>query len=174
MQAMKLFNRQKDDQPQVEVEKLLESDNSQRRVDWRRTLPRLAAALLIVAAIVFLILWSFGAFESDKKDKGDISKSSGSSKSKNNRGQDQKQSGDSSSDNSSSAGQTPAGSAAGSAGATAGSSAQAPATSSGSSASSTDSSSLANTGPGETIALFAVATATGVIIYQISLRKQKS
>lgn len=167
-----MFNRQKDDRGTADtpsVEQLLNQNGERRRVDWRRTIPRLAATLLVIAIIAAGTLWAFGVFDSGKngEDKPGQTAQDG-----NWQGQEEGKSGDSGGSDApatNGSGQPngrPAPSNSGG-GATGGTPA-APQPQGGSSSSER----LADSGPAETLAVFVAATAAGITLYQVKLRRQ--
>lgn len=150
-------------------EDILASQNSGgSRIDWRRAIPRLLLVIIIVVLLVFGIAWIVRALTRDEP-KPQKHKPATSQQDKQpaasdteNTAAERPQVADTSSESSSSseasseaASPQPEQSSPQGAGKPTAANAQ-----------------LTNTGPGETIALFTVATATGITIYQVNLRRR--
>lgn len=163
---MRLFNRNKGNQPvQSTDQQYMTGQPSQgSRIDWKRALPRLAAALLLAAVLVFGIIWIVGAFtkdepapqdkkkpaiaqrnSSDSKPAGDGASNAGSSAETENT-----QSASDTTTSRSTTARTPAGSTIANSG------------------------KLADAGPGETLALFLATTIISAAAYNTFLRRQHS
>lgn len=130
--------------------------NEQGRIDWKRALPRLAIVVGGIVAIVLVLVWLISALKGDKQPSQPEKLSSAVQQSPENR-QTSKSRNSNSSNTGSSNNST---------------SNPAPSPSSSTAAPSQTPSNLANSGPGETVALFTIAAGTGTIIYQTYLRRR--
>lgn len=162
-----MFRRQSTGQSPESVADSYNVPTESPRVDWKRAVPRLLAAALVLALVVWGVVWAIGEIgndkPSDKKQPGiaqSDNRSAGSSSSKNEEsGMASSGENAASSGSSAASGTSPAGS----------SQSGTPATPGKSTAS--DSSQLSDTGPGDVVIIFAAATATGVAVYQVRLRR---
>jgi hypothetical protein len=186
MQAMKLFNRQKDDQEvtaaPVEaetpknnktVEEILQgSEGRQRRINWRQTIPRLLVTLIVIVILAGGVLWAFGVFDGNSSDSDKDKPAPIAQNDKNAPTGDT----NSSDETNSSSGSSNSSSNAGSGGSQSGSSSNRSSSSASNAGSTQNAGSTAGqlvaTGPAETILVFITASLTGVVIYQTALRRQ--
>jgi cytoskeletal protein RodZ len=172
---MKLFNRQKDDTPTIsvtpppppQVSNVPLDEGS--RIDWHRAAPRIAGLAICIVLIVLGILWIAGAFDSNSKEpskqKSDTAQSDNKSKSDDTNKQKSSGNESNSASNGSSSNSTSNSNNSGAA------STPAPSAATPSTTPATNDQ-LANTGPGETLAVIVVATAAGTLLYQFVLRRR--
>jgi len=152
---MKLFNRQKSDPADVANQQYYASPGSEGQggIDWKRAAPRIAGIAIIVILVVLGILWAAGVFSNDKPAaKKTTQPQTAKTQTAVPKPAAKSQTGSSSSSSASKPTQpTPSGTSV-----------------------ATTNGSLTNSGPGDTIALFAGVTVVGALGYHIRLRRQLS
>jgi len=149
---MKLFNRQKNNPADVANQEYYANPGSEGQggIDWKRAAPRIAGVAVALIIVVLGILWLAGVFNSDKPAAKKTTKpQTATAQQAAPKPATNSQTGGASNSTSNSAKPAPA-----NAGATA------------------TSGSLTNSGPGDTIALFAGVTAIGTLAYHVRLRRQ--
>jgi hypothetical protein len=160
---MRLFRRNKAVQtPSEDLWPVATPPATGNSIDWRRAVPRLAGLAVVLALLVTGALWAVGTFKDNKPDvsgKNKPSTSKPDSKSSDESGE--------SYSNTSVEDKTSNKTATSQSGTTASKS-----SSDDTAASNQTNGELSDTGPGDVLAVFAVATAGGTVIYQTVIRRR--